>query len=166
MNPTYKHRVIGQKIKSFVDFIDGLEIIGYIISMNSIDLHGLTLVEARLKMETGLKSALVNGEWVVRIIHGQGKHSEAFPVIKSMVRRWLDQSEFAIHIQTFYRGEDGSPYTSMNPGETIVVLKSGTERPSEPELAYDPEEEREARQHSKGMRADRLRKLRRQSPRR
>lgn len=145
---------------------DELQMIGYIINMNSIDLHGLSLEEARLKLETALMSALVNGEWVNRIIHGQGKHSEAFPVIKSMVRRWLDQSEFAIHIETIYRGEDGSPYTGVNPGETIVVLKSGKERLPEPELGCDPEEEREARRYFKGMRADYLRKLRRQSPRR
>jgi len=129
--------------------------------MNSIDLHGLGREEARQKLENGLKSALTNGEWVVRIIHGQGKHSEVFPVIKSMTRRWLEESEFAIYIETFYRGEDGSPYTGVNPGETIVVLKGGNGYRSEPELGYDPQEEREARRHSKGMRADRLRKLRR-----
>ena len=58
--------------------------------MNSINLHGLNLEEAHAKLETGLKSALENREWVIRIIHGQGKHSEVFPVIKSFVRRWLD----------------------------------------------------------------------------
>jgi hypothetical protein len=134
--------------------------------MNSIDLHGLSVEEARVKLEIGLKSALVNQEWVVRIIHGQGKHSEVFPVIKSMVRRWLDQSDFAGHIQTIYRGEDGSPYTGVNPGETIVVLKSGQVQLIDPKQEYDPEEEWAARRNRKGMRADRLRKLRRQSPRR
>jgi hypothetical protein len=133
--------------------------------MNSIDLHGLSLEEARHKLETGLNSALANHEWVIRIIHGQGKHSEVFPVIKSMVRRWLDQSEFAIHIETIYRGEDGSPYTGVNPGETIVVLKSGKEHPMEPELEDDPREEREARRNTKGIKAERLHKLRRQRPR-
>ena len=140
-----------------------MEIIGYIIIMNSIDLHGLSVAEARSKLETGLKSALASREWVVRIIHGQGKHSEVFPVIKSMVRRWLDESEFAVHIESVFRGEDGSPYTAVNPGETIVVLKSDNPKPPEPELEYDPEEDREARRRLKGIRADRLRKLRRQT---
>lgn len=157
-------RYVHSKNKGF--FIDELKIIGYIITMNSIDLHGLSVAEARVKLETGLKSALANHEWVVRIIHGQGKHSEVFPVIKSMVRRWLDESEFAIHIESVFRGEDGSPYTGINPGETIVILKNGGKRPLEAELEYDPEEEREARRNMKGIRADRLRKLRRQAPRR
>jgi len=135
--------------------------------MNSINLHGLNLEEAHAKLETGLKSALENREWVIRIIHGQGKHSEVFPVIKSFVRRWLIQSEFALsNIETVYRGEDGSPYTIINPGETVIVLKGKPEQLPEPEWESDPDEEREGRQHAKGMRADRLRKLRRQGPRR
>jgi hypothetical protein len=134
--------------------------------MNSINLHGLSLEEARVKLETGMKSALGNSEWVVRIIHGQGKHSEYFPVIKSMVRRWLDQSDFTVYIERVYLGEHGSPYTAVNPGETIVVLKGGKERLLEPELERDPQEEREVRQNAKKMRAERLRKFRRQIPRR
>jgi hypothetical protein len=133
--------------------------------MNLINLHGLNLEEARLKLENGLLSALENHEWVVRIIHGQGKHSEVFPVVKSLVRRWLKESEFAVnHIETVYRGEDGSPYTAVNPGETIIVLKNKGNQLLESELAYDEQEEREARQHAKGMRADRLRKQRRKGP--
>lgn len=156
----------GSWLKNKGFFIDELEIIGYIINMNAIDLHGLSVAEARTKLETGLKSALASGEWVVRIIHGQGKHSEVFPVIKSMVRRWLDESDFAIHIESVFRGEDGSPYTVANPGETIVVLKNGGTPPAERELEYDPEEEWEARRNTKAIRADRLRKLRRRTPRR
>src|SRR5690554_7962329 len=92
--------------------------------MVTMDLHGLTLDQAKEKLEERLENADQFGEKVVRIIHGQGKHSEVFPVIKSFVRRWLEESDFAQkRIESVFRGEDGSPYTRVNPGETIVVLK-------------------------------------------
>ena len=132
--------------------------------MNSINLHGLNLEAARCKLEEGLTSALENHEWVIQIIHGQGKHSEFFPVIKSYVRRWLDESDFAHkYIEIVYRGEDGSPYTKINPGETVVILRNEVGKLNEPELD-DPQELREARQNAKRIRADHLRKVRRRRP--
>ncbi|NLY74480.1 MAG: Smr/MutS family protein [Firmicutes bacterium] len=120
----------------------------------TIDLHGYDSEQARFKLTTGLNNALNYGERVVRIIHGQGKHSEVFPVIKSMVRHWLEESELAKEIvESVFRGEDGSPYTAPNPGETIVVLKSPNNNDFEPQLSYDEEEEREARRNLKKIRA-------------
>ena len=119
----------------------------------TIDLHGYDSERARLKLTTGLNNAFNYGERVVRIIHGQGKHSEVFPVIKSLVRHWLEESELAKEIvESVFRGEDGSPYTAPNPGETIVVLKS-LDNNFEPQLSYDVEEEREARRNFKKIRA-------------
>lgn len=133
--------------------------------MENIDLHGLSLAEAKDKLEKRLTAALDYGERVVRVIHGQGKHSEYFPVIKSHVRQWLESSEFALeHVESVFRGEDGSPYTSPNAGETVVVLR--VEKPAHGEEPVDWEEEegREARKMAKGMRADRLRTARRAKP--
>jgi hypothetical protein len=132
--------------------------------METIDLHGLNRNEAQEKMEKGLDNALRSGEYVVRIIHGQGKHSEVFPVLKSFVRHWLKESEFAAHhIKYIFRGEDGSPYTTPNPGETLVELNN---QPSivanKTELLdFEDEEEREGRRNAKRLRADRLRTARR-----
>ena len=126
----------------------------------TIDLHGYTCEAAHTKMVEGLTNALEYGEQVVRIIHGQGKHSEVFPVIKSMVRHWLEESDFAReNVASVFRGEEGSPYSRPNPGETIVLLKSFANY--QPELDYEAEEEYEARRISKKIRAGRLRTLRR-----
>jgi len=115
------------------------------------------------KLTIGLDNASYYGETLVRIIHGQGKHSEFFPVIKSMVRHWLEESDFAREkVETVFRGEDGSPYTAPNPGETIVVLKNLLKSGTEPGMDFnDQEEEREKRRNSKKIRADRLRTSRR-----
>jgi hypothetical protein len=135
--------------------------------MNSIDLHGLSLAEARQKLETGLQSALGRREPWVRIIHGQGKHSEVFPVIKSFVRRWLKESEFALqYIESVFPGEDGSPLTSPNAGETIVLLRGAEVPVSKKEPDFSEEEFEEARRNAKRLRADKLRTLRRQKYRR
>ncbi len=108
------------------------------------------------------------GDRLIRIIHGQGKHSENFPVIKSQVRHWLTDSLFAKeHIAAVYRGEDGSPYTLPNPGETIIELITETAAPEiDPALDSDAEEEREARRNAKALRSDRLRTARRHPPNR
>ncbi len=131
--------------------------------MLTIDLHGLTLEEAKAKVKRGLESAYLHRESVVRIIHGQGKHSEVFPVIKSYVRHWLEGSEFARDkIELVFRGEDGSPYTPPNAGETIVVLRSDSAKERDiQEISFEEEEEKEARRNSKAIRADRLRTARR-----
>ena len=136
--------------------------------METIDLHGLSLEEAKERLEMRMRSAERFGEKVVRVIHGQGKHSEVFPVIKSYVRRWLEESDFAReYVESVFRGEDGSPYTKINAGETVVLLKGAAELVGgEPELDWEEEEERESRKLAKGQRADRLRVARRRGPHR
>lgn len=110
----------------------------------------------------GLNNAFNYGERVVRIIHGQGKHSEVFPVIKSMVRHWLEDSDFAReYIESVFRGEDGSPFTPPNPGETVVILSNPIKKDLTPQLNYQEEEEHEARRNSKKIRANRPRTARR-----
>jgi hypothetical protein len=132
--------------------------------METINLHGLNRDEAQERMEKGLQNALQNGASVVRIIHGQGKHSEVFPVLKSQARHWLKESSFAMrYIKHVFRGEDGSPFTTPNPGETIVELNiqgAVTFNKTE-QLDFDEEEEREGRRNAKRLRADRLRIARR-----
>lgn len=134
--------------------------------MESIDLHGLTLDKAKERLEKRLLSADQYGERVVRIIHGQGKHSEVFPVIKSFVRRWLEESVFAQErIASVFRGEDGSPYTTVNPGETVVVLKGKGGIIHEQEVDWEEEEEREAQKQARRVQAGKRRASGRRKPR-
>lgn len=125
--------------------------------MIEYDLHGMTLDEVREQLESKLSNAYEHGESVIRIIHGQGKHSEVFPVLKSYVRHWLETSKFAAeHIESVFRGEDGSPYTAVNAGETVIVFRNNV--PTESTISWEDEEDDEARR--------RVRRLNKQKRRR
>ena len=127
----------------------------------SVDLHGLSLAEARIKFESFMENAVLHNEKTVRIIHGKGKHSDVFPVIKSYIRHWLEESPFAgKHIETVFRGEDGSPYTKPNAGETIVILKGSTII-RDNLTDWEEDEKGESIRNSKRIRAEQLRTLRR-----
>lgn len=131
--------------------------------VETIDLHGMTLEEAKAKLEQKLCNAFQYGERVVRIIHGQGKHSANFPVLKSFVRRWLEESAFAReYVEAVFRGEDGSPYTMPNPGETVVRLKGEDPVGENEEIDWVTEDEEwEARKQAKSRRASKRRAARR-----
>jgi hypothetical protein len=132
--------------------------------METIDLHGMTREEAEETLKRRLLSAFEYGDRIVCIIHGQGKHSAHFPVLKSFVRRWLEESEFArTYVETVYRGEDGTPYTPPNPGETVVRLKGETAIGADEEIDWVAEEEEwAARKQAKAIKAQRRRSTRRQ----
>lgn len=123
------------------------------MAIRTIDFHGYTLDQVKLCLEAKLNQAISDGEGIVRLIHGQGKHSEIFPVIKSYIRHWLEESDFAqTKIEMVLRGEDGTPYTPPNPGETIVLLKvSGISY--DPEISWEDEEEEEARRKTRRFRS-------------
>ena len=55
-----------------------------------IDLHGMTLAEARPRLEAFLDEAVKNGKRCVRVVHGKGLGSGARgAVLKPNVDRWL-----------------------------------------------------------------------------
>lgn len=56
-----------------------------------IDLHGMTLDEARPKLGEFLQQASQAGLRCVRVIHGQGHNSPGEPVLRDKVTRWLVQ---------------------------------------------------------------------------
>ncbi|WP_298135519.1 Smr/MutS family protein [Acidiferrobacter sp.] len=58
-----------------------------------LDLHGLTVEQARTAFAAFLSEAMRRGLRCVRIIHGKGLGSEArLPVLKGFVNRWLRQA--------------------------------------------------------------------------
>ncbi len=58
-----------------------------------LDLHGLTVEQARAAFAAFLHEAARQGLRCVRIIHGKGLGSEArLPVLKGFVNRWLRQT--------------------------------------------------------------------------
>ena len=61
---------------------------------DEIDLHGMTVAEAKPRLADFIENSVRNGRLCVRIVHGKGLGSgERGPVIKNSVNRWLRQWE-------------------------------------------------------------------------
>lgn len=55
-----------------------------------IDLHGMTLAEARPRLEEFIAECARSGKRCVRVVHGKGRGSgQRGPVLKPSVNRWL-----------------------------------------------------------------------------
>lgn len=88
----------------------------------SLDLHGSTLDEARLRMDRFLSSCLQHSLRSVRVVHGKGHGSKNnAPVLKETVRRWLTQIE-AVMAYVECAERDGGA------GAVLVLLKAKEER--------------------------------------
>lgn len=57
-----------------------------------LDLHGMTVEEARIAVDHFLRECLHENIRVVLIIHGKGHHSE-MPILKNKLNHWLRQIE-------------------------------------------------------------------------
>lgn len=62
---------------------------GKIKVMGTIDLHGLTLLQARNSLSLFLSHSLRDGRRFIKIIHGQGYHSQSGPILRTKVNEWL-----------------------------------------------------------------------------
>lgn len=84
----------------------------------TLDLHGSTLDEARMRLDGFLRSCLEHQIRCVRIVHGKGYGSKNnASVLKETVRRWLTQlDDVAAYIQCNER--DGGA------GAVLVLLRS------------------------------------------
>ncbi len=62
---------------------------GYSVK-NEIDLHGMTLAEAKPRLADFIDYSVARGKLCVRVVHGKGLGSgERGPVLKNAVNRWL-----------------------------------------------------------------------------
>ena len=67
---------------------------GQFIVESELDLHGLTVRQARTEVAHFLNQAGASGERCVRIIHGKGNRSAGHgPVLKNQVNVWLRQRD-------------------------------------------------------------------------
>jgi DNA-nicking Smr family endonuclease len=90
---------------------------GYWLIQNQIDLHGLTVAEARPALVAFLNECLHDGLRCVRIIHGKGLGSKnGEPVLKRKVSSWLMQREEILAFCQARRTEGGG-------GAAIVLLR-------------------------------------------
>ncbi|WP_397474255.1 Smr/MutS family protein [Pusillimonas sp.] len=93
----------------------------------SLDLHGSTLEEARLRMDGFLRSCLQHSIRCVRIVHGKGHGSKNnAPVLKETVRRWLTQLEDVMAYTECAERDGGA-------GAVLVLLRADEDQGSEPQ---------------------------------
>lgn len=82
-----------------------------------LDLHGMTVDEARLALTDFLKYCLGSGARCVRIVHGKGHGSiNRLPVLKNKVNSWLQQRDEVLAFSSA-RPDDGGT------GAVYVLLK-------------------------------------------
>ncbi len=90
---------------------------GHWLLQNEIDLHGLTVAEARPALVAFLNACLHDGVRCVRIIHGKGLGSKnGEPVLKRKVASWLMQRDEILAFCQARRTEGGS-------GAAVVLLR-------------------------------------------
>ncbi|MCU0615339.1 MAG: Smr/MutS family protein [Desulfobacterales bacterium] len=84
-----------------------------------IDLHGLTVAEAREVFEDFLKESVTTGKRGVLVVHGRGLSSPNEPVLKTQVYHWLTRGPWRKWIMAFSsaRSCDGGA------GATYVLLR-------------------------------------------
>jgi DNA-nicking Smr family endonuclease len=84
-----------------------------------IDLHGLTVTEARAQIETFLATMRARHEHCVLIIHGKGMHSPSrTSVLRGEITAWLSQGAAGQHVAAFatadaHDGGEGATYVLL-----------------------------------------------------
>ena len=60
-----------------------------------LDIHGQTSEQAYLSLDRFFSNAKINGFKKLRIIHGKGNHSKGDAILKTLVRKFIEQCSFA-----------------------------------------------------------------------
>ena len=81
---------------------------GLIPPEESLDLHGMRVVEARKALLKFLSQAAHRHYRVIRIIHGKGRGSDKQPVLKQKVNQWLRQRDDVLAFTTAPRWDGGT----------------------------------------------------------
>lgn len=84
-----------------------------------LDLHGLSVEEAKIAVESFLQQCLRQGIRVVLIIHGKGRHNQ-MPILKNKLNHWLREIDVVLAFCSA-----ASSHGSR--GALYVLLKSTTE---------------------------------------
>ena len=83
-----------------------------------IDLHGMTVAEAKLRLEKFVYRCARNDKLCIRIVHGKGLGSgQRGPVLKKAVDRWLRKWDAVLAFSSARQVDGGT-------GAVYVLLKS------------------------------------------
>lgn len=84
-----------------------------------LDLHGLTVDEAKRRLAGFLRACLADGCRCLHVIHGKGYRSEGdYPILKNRINLWLRQHPDVLAFCTSKPGEGGT-------GAIYVLLRDG-----------------------------------------
>lgn len=91
---------------------------GHWVTQGELDLHGLTVAEAKLELVRFLQNCQKNGLRCIRIIHGKGLRSKnREPVLKHKVAHWLMQRDETLAFCQARAADGGG-------GAMLVLLKA------------------------------------------
>ncbi|HSY23429.1 MAG TPA: Smr/MutS family protein [Polyangiaceae bacterium] len=85
-----------------------------------LDMHGMSIVDARAELESFLRATRARGERCVLVIHGKGSHSPGGSgILRGEIAAWLSQGPASEHIAAFAtaQGDDGGE------GAVYVMLR-------------------------------------------
>lgn len=99
-NPTLQNKIFEQLKQGKLRWYD------------AVDLHGSSVEDARNAVQTIIANAIVNGETVIKIVHGKGKDA----IIKTCVNGWLRQIN---NVMAFV----SAPANDGGNGAVLVLLK-------------------------------------------
>ncbi len=85
---------------------------------DSIDLHGMTLIEAEGALIAFFKEAVTKGLFCVKVIHGRGLRSPRGPVLKEALKKWL-QGAFKKWVLAYSTAKD----CDGGLGATYIILR-------------------------------------------
>lgn len=79
-------------------YLDALRA-GHFSIQAHLDLHGLTLQDARFVLDEFILESIRAGFTCVRVVHGRGRHSHKHhPVLKENIQRWLASRRMSRHV--------------------------------------------------------------------
>jgi DNA-nicking Smr family endonuclease len=84
-----------------------------------LDMHGMSLLEARSELESFLRTTRARGERCVLVIHGKGSHSPGGSgILRGEIAAWLSQGPASEHIAAFATaqnddGGEGAVYVML-----------------------------------------------------
>ena len=83
------------------------------------ELHGLRAEEALQVMDGFMSDALMNNRRAIAFIHGRGKSSPGEPVLKGLVKDFLNRGRFRRYVLAY----SSAPSWDGGPGVTYVLLR-------------------------------------------
>jgi DNA-nicking Smr family endonuclease len=92
---------------------------GKIPAQDCLDLHGMTVEEARLAVEMFIRDARHRGLRCVNVIHGRGLRSPDGPVLKTELFQWLEAGSLRKWVMAYAT----APKRNGGPGATYLLLE-------------------------------------------